>query len=57
MVAVVGPRDALEAATVVVVIASLVEIGSEEVGAAIVFEVGIELEAEVFDEVIGRFGG
>ncbi|XXG80096.1 hypothetical protein AAC387_Pa09g1037 [Persea americana] len=52
MVAVVGPRDALEAATVAVVIASLVEIGPEEVGAAIVFEVGIKLEAEVFDEMV-----
>ena len=57
LVAVVGTRDALEAATVAVLIASLVKIGPEEVGATIVFVVGIELEAEVFDEVIGGFGG
>lgn len=57
MVALVGTRKALEAATVAVVIATLVEIGPEEVRAAIVFEVGIELEAEFFDEVIGGLGG
>lgn len=56
MVAVVGTRDGLEAATVAVVIATLVEIGPEEVGEAIVFQVGIELEADVFDEVIGGLG-